>query len=136
MAFGDISVLGALRNAMSWRQTRQRVIAENIANSDTVGFRARDLKPLDPTRMAGPVGGLAPVSAMVTNAHHIAAMATSTSASKVDTVVDGFETTPDGNGVRLEDQMMKLTDNQMDYEVATTLYQRSLGLIRTAIRRG
>ena len=49
--------------------------------------------------------------------------------------VAGFETTPDGNGVVLEEQMMKVTANEMDFEAAATLYQKSLGLIRTAVRR-
>ncbi len=120
---------------MAWRQTRQRVLSENIANSDTVGFRPRDLKPLDPVKLAAGATAARPVAATVTNARHIASPPPANSSLTPDMVVGGFETTPDGNGVRLEDQMMKLTDNQLDYEIATTLYQRSLGLIRTAIRR-
>jgi flagellar basal-body rod protein FlgB len=49
--------------------------------------------------------------------------------------VSGYEVTPDGNGVTLEDQMMKLTANQLDYQAVTTLYSRGLGLIRTALKR-
>ena len=41
--------------------------------------------------------------------------------------------TPTGNGVSLEDEMMKVAANQMDFQAATTLYTRGLGLIRTAI---
>ena len=41
--------------------------------------------------------------------------------------------TPTGNAVNLENQMTKIAGNQMDYEVATTLYKRSLGLIKTAL---
>ena len=41
--------------------------------------------------------------------------------------------TPDGNSVSLEDQMMKVTQNQMDYQMATSLYARSLGLLKTAL---
>ena len=47
--------------------------------------------------------------------------------------VDGYEVTPDGNAVSLEDQMMKVTSNQMDYQTVTSLYQRSLGLLKTAV---
>ena len=36
-------------------------------------------------------------------------------------------------GMMLDDEMMKVAANQMDYQAATTLYTRSLGLIKTAI---
>ncbi len=45
----------------------------------------------------------------------------------------GFVTTPSGNAVNLEDEMMKVSQNALDYQSVTSLYQRSLGLIRTAI---
>ena len=45
----------------------------------------------------------------------------------------GFQTRPAGNAVNLEDQMLKVSANQMDYAAATSLYSRSLGLLKTAI---
>ncbi len=42
-------------------------------------------------------------------------------------------TRPAGNAVNLEDQMLKVSANQMDYAAATSLYSRSLGLLKTAI---
>jgi flagellar basal-body rod protein FlgB len=45
----------------------------------------------------------------------------------------GYETRPAGNAVNLEDEMMKVSANQMDYAAATSLYTRSLGLLKTAI---
>ena len=46
-----------------------------------------------------------------------------------------FEVTPNGNAVTLEDEMMKVTSNQLDYQAVTTLYARSIKLIRTALGR-
>ena len=46
----------------------------------------------------------------------------------------GWEITPEGNGVVLEEQMIKVTANAFDYQVASTLYSRSLGILKTAIR--
>ena len=40
----------------------------------------------------------------------------------------GYETRPAGNAVNLEDEMLKVSANQMDYAAATSLYSRSLGL--------
>jgi flagellar basal-body rod protein FlgB len=44
-----------------------------------------------------------------------------------------FETTPTGNSVVLEDEMVKVAQTQMDYETVTTLYSKSLGLVRMAL---
>ena len=45
----------------------------------------------------------------------------------------GYETRPAGNAVNLEDEMLKVSANQMDYAAVTTLYSRSLNLLKTAI---
>ena len=44
-----------------------------------------------------------------------------------------FEVRPTGNAVSLEDEMLKVAANQMDYQAATALYTRGLGLIKTAL---
>ena len=41
MAMNDLPILSALRTKMQWHQERQRVLAENISNSDTPNFRPR-----------------------------------------------------------------------------------------------
>ena len=46
-----------------------------------------------------------------------------------------FEVTPSGNAVTLEDQMMKVSGNDMDYQAVTTLYTRSMRLLKIAIGR-
>ncbi len=43
MSINDLPVLSALRTRMQWHQERQRVLAENVANSDTPNFKPRDL---------------------------------------------------------------------------------------------
>ena len=43
MAINDLPMLSALRTKMQWHQERQRVLAENISNSDTPNFKPRDL---------------------------------------------------------------------------------------------
>ncbi len=45
----------------------------------------------------------------------------------------GFTITPAGNAVNLEDQMMKVAANQMDFQAASSLYTKSLGLIKLAV---
>ena len=43
MAISDLPVLSALRTKMQWHQERQKVLAENVSNSDTPNFKPRDL---------------------------------------------------------------------------------------------
>jgi len=46
-----------------------------------------------------------------------------------------YEVRPTGNSVSLEDEMMKVAANQMDYAAATALYSRSLNLLKVALGR-
>ncbi len=46
---------------------------------------------------------------------------------------DNYEVRPIGNAVSLEDEMMKVAANQMDYQAATETYTQSINLIKTAL---
>ena len=50
--------------------------------------------------------------------------------------MDGYETAPSGNAVVLDEQMGKLAETQLDYELTTNLYRRQVGLIKTALGTG
>jgi flagellar basal-body rod protein FlgB len=129
MSINDLPVLSALRTKMQWHQERQRVLAENISNSDTPNFKPRDLvQPKFDRNGAGAIGALAMVR---TSAGHIAP--SGGTGGFAQNTKAGTETRPAGNAVNLEDEMLKVSANQMDYAAATSLYTRSLGLLKTAI---
>ena len=131
MAITDLPALSALRTRMQWHQERQRVLAENISNADTPGYMAKDLREpkLDGRGIAS--GGFgASLAMMQTSSGHVAA---SGGASFARDNKVGYETRPTGNNVNLEDEMLKVSANQMDYAAATSLYSRSLALLKTAI---
>jgi flagellar basal-body rod protein FlgB len=46
VAITDLPLFSMLRTRMQWHQERQRLLSENVANSDTPYFRPRDLAPL------------------------------------------------------------------------------------------
>jgi len=128
MPISDIPILSMLRTRMQWHQERQRVLAENVANADTPGYRARDLAPLSFDRaLTG-----ASLSLARTDANHIAAAAGGGSQFAEDGRLR-YEVRPRGNAVSHEDEMLKLAGNQMDYDAAASLYTHSLALIKTAI---
>lgn len=131
MALTDIPILSMLRTQMQWRQARQRVLAENVANADTPGFRPSDLAPLKFDK--NQVQELGTVTMARTDPLHLAGDTTgSADGFKVDRH-NGFEVHPTGNSVSLEQQMMKVAANQMDFQEAATLYAKSLALIKTAL---
>jgi flagellar basal-body rod protein FlgB len=133
MAISDISILSMLRTRMQWSQERQRVLAENVANADTPRYRGRDLTPpkFEEPKAVTP-SPVSMVSLSTTENGHIVGSGLSGSAFKTET--DGhYEVRPTGNAVNLEDEMMKVAANQMDYAAATALYNRSLNLLKTAL---
>src|SRR3546814_14125761 len=46
MDLGGFKLFGMLQRRMDWLGDRQRVLSQNVANSDTPHYAARDLKPL------------------------------------------------------------------------------------------
>ena len=133
MAITDISILSMLRTRLQWAQERQRVLAENVANADTPNYRGRDLAPLKfaaPNEVAA--APVATVSLIRTASGHIAGIGQSGSPFRSESK-GPYETRPTGNTVNLEQEMIKVAANQMDYQAATALYTRSLRLIKTAL---
>lgn len=128
MAIADLPILSMLRTKMHWHQERQRLLSENVANADTPDFRPRDLAPPDFERPPP-----RPVSLATTNASHLTGLSPDGSSRFRTSRDEVFETRPTGNAVSLEDEMMKVAANQMDYQAATTLYSKSLGLVKTAL---
>ena len=127
------NLMQALKTRMHWHQSRQKLLAENVANADTPNYRARDLAPPEFGRSQSslPAG----VTLVRTAAGHLGgSTASGTGPFQLDRK-GTYEVRPAGNAVTLEDEMMKVANNQMDYQAATTLYTRSLGLLKTAIGR-
>ena len=131
MAISGIPLFSMLRTKMQWHQERQRLLAENVANADTPEFRSRDLVPPSFDARRSP---LSDVSLARTNSAHLAG-AMDTNQFQLDRSSGGFESRPSGNAVSLEDEMMKVAANQMDYQAVASLYTRGLGLLKTAIGR-
>ncbi len=123
-------LMQALKTRMHYHQSRQKVLAENVANADSPGFRPSDLKAPDPRRG----GAAAGVALARTSAGH---MGPSGQRGGFDPLkAQRFEVTPNGNGVNLEDEMMKVAQNQGDFQLAASLYNKGLGLMKIAIGKG
>jgi flagellar basal-body rod protein FlgB len=130
MPISQIPLFSMLRTRMQWHQERQEVLAHNVSNANTPNFRPSDLAPPDP---AAPRAG-GSIAMLRTSSAHLAG--TTGGATQFQRANGGeFEVRPGGNAVNLEDEMLKVAANQMDYQAATALYARGLGLIKTALGR-
>lgn len=129
MAISDLPIFSMLRTRMNWHQERQRVLAENVANADTPRFQPKDLTPLDFGRQGPRAGGQLQLA--LTSPQHLAGPS---SVGNFATERPGkYDVKPAGNAVNLEDEMMKVASNQMDYQAAISLYSRSMGMFKTAL---
>ncbi|AWN53018.1 flagellar basal body rod protein FlgB [Methylobacterium sp. 17Sr1-1] len=132
MSVTDLPLVAMLRNRMQWQQTRQKVLAENVANADTPGFRARELKaPRFRPDGSLAAAGLPGVGLERTSLVHLAGTGQASPAE--ERTGTRFEMMPSGNAVSLEDEMLKAADNQGDYQLASLLYRKSLQTLRTAV---
>ena len=132
MGVADIPLLSQIKGRMTWLDERQRVVAQNVANSDTPGYVARDLKaPTDFAAALRDGGGLRMVQ---TSTGHMPIggpngppIARFTSRATPDS-----ETTLDGNSVVVEEQMLKMAESRMAYDAAIGLYSKSMAMIAMA----
>jgi flagellar basal-body rod protein FlgB len=98
-----------------WLTARQTLIADNIANANTPGFRARDIQPfsevLDQTQF----------SMATTNPAHIAPAEEELTQGARIAESDSWATTVSGNSVSLEQELMKEGDINRSYTMNSNI---------------
>lgn len=120
------SQLGPLQRSLDYHAERHNVVASNIANANTPGFR-----PLELLRVDGAAsGGTLPLN-RTEGAHLSTAGNAGTHGA---TVVEDASVAPglDGNSVSLEHEMSKLAANDLRYQGAAKLITHKLGMLRYA----
>lgn len=136
----DIPAFAALKDRMHYLQARQRVLATNVANADTPGFKPQDVSPggMDPTALGrnGPRPATPRIGTLglaVTDRGHLGGREGGAPGLEGRGAV--YETRPSRNAVSLEDEMMKVSQNQGAFQTAATLYQRGLQTLKLALGR-
>ena len=120
----------------SFLQSRHAVLAQNVANADTPRYRPKDLvEPDFASALKSSPRGVAPVRLERSRADHIAASPTPPTSPRRQRL-DGFEIAPSGNAVILEEQIRLLGAAERGYQLATSVYGKYVGLMRTAIGSG
>lgn len=109
---------------------RQTLVARNIANADTPGYRPMDL-PDPPGDFRGAGGG----GLRTTRPGHISA-ALGGAAAEARMQVDSADAAPDGNAVSLETEMVRAAEIRRQHDMALTVYRSGIDLLRTSLGRG
>jgi flagellar basal-body rod protein FlgB len=140
MVLDDIPLFSMLKGRLGYLTEREKLVAQNVANTDTPGYGPKDLKAFTfddhlnrrITSSRGVTGG---VNASPEAARHMAAQAGSKRATSYKPIsAPDSEGTLDGNQVVLEEQMLKMNETRMSYDAAISFYQKSMNLLRMASR--
>ena len=133
MNMPDMPLLSVLRERMSWLHHRQDVLSTNVANADTPGYVARDLRPQDFSSLLR--GETRHGSALnSTDPRHIT-MRPGSSSRFEDVEAADSVANPNGNAVSLEQEMIKVSETQAEFQAAANLYAKAMTLMKTAIGR-
>lgn len=113
------SVSSSLKTYLDLLTVRQKLVASNLANIDTPGYRTRDLDFQGELNAAIGRSGSEDMSVGQTVAE-----------------VEGLPVNNDGNNVNLDREAKLLADNAMRFELASTLLSGRFRNLRLAIKEG
>ena len=134
MTIQNIPLFQAMGAKMNYLETRQTVLSQNIANADTPNYRARDLTKIDFGTVLDKLIDDKNIHLETTNPAHMpqpdSIEQTHNRKQKIT-----YEVAPAGNAIVLEEQMVKATEVNMDYNLLTNLMRKQAGMIRTALGR-
>jgi flagellar basal-body rod protein FlgB len=105
-------VTNGLEHYMTLLSTRQKLVASNIANADTPGYKTQDINFQQELQNA--VAGSAPAAQEVS----------------------GLAVRNDGNNVSLDRESRLLAENALRFNIASNLLRSELKMVRMAIEGG
>ena len=128
MDISKLPLFSLISQRMSWLSDRQRVLADNVANADTPGYRARDLAPQDFGAALKSVPGPATTSSMhLSGSAGAGGLRSRTTRSNAKML--------SGNTVSVNQEMMKIAETANDFSLVTNLYRKQLGMLRAVLSR-
>ncbi|WP_425409257.1 FlgB family protein [Hyphococcus sp.] len=116
--FNDLKILHTASLMARHSVQRHGQIAENIANADTPGFKAKDLEPF---------------AQAYARSERSVVDGASAKAFRAERVETPGVASPNGNTVSLEDQMSRSTQASRDHDTALTIYSKTLSMLRSSL---
>ncbi len=124
-----IKLFDLAERRLAWADRRQAVLAQNVANADTPGWRPRDVAPFSAT-----LADAADASLARTDPGHLAGTADPGLLAGAPARPAGRG--PDGNAVSLDQELTKVADTDTTQSLVTAIYHTYFGLFRTALGSG
>ena len=105
----------AIQTSLDGLAARQRIIAQNLANSETPGYVAQNVNFEDSLRSAMSAGD--------------------PSATTISTSNSSDPTLPNGNNVNVDAETVSLVDTGLRYQLATQSMNNEFSILRTSLRQ-
>lgn len=150
MTTENLTVLHGMTEKIGWLESRQKTLAQNIANADTPNYRPLDAVPYEfkdvlamtsSSKLAlasGQVGTGRPTAPKMemTDKSHLNVNGLPGDVQEPDNKKQRqtYETAPAGNSVVLEEQLLKMGENYADHRLMTNLYQKNVNLIKSSLK--
>ena len=135
MNFTNIPLFNLMQDKMQYHSAQQAVLAQNVANVDTPGYLARDLKAPNFAAMAARAANTMHLTE--TNPNHMQpgdgkSRGAGSSIQRENT----YELNPIGNNVVIEEEMMRVAENQSEYQKVLGIYRKSIDMFKIALGKG
>ena len=125
----SIEIMRLAQGMAAHAGTRQATIAQNVAQADTPGYKARDVVPFAQSYSENDIAPL-----RRTRAGHLG-FSGPTSQPEIQTISSKGTEAPNGNTVSLETEMVKSAEVRQQHEMALSIYKSSLDILRASIGR-
>lgn len=129
--FTELNVFKLAHAMASHAGKRQALVSQNIANADTPGYHAKDIKPFKEVFSEGANPGAMRAS----RARHLNGAGAGLGGAMdwaVTTTKGGSD--PNDNSVSIEEQMLKSVEVKRQHDRALAIYKSSMNVLRTSIR--
>ena len=130
MAISFDSALGVHEQALLLRERRAEILANNLANADTPGFKARDLDFKGALQQAISLSD--PPGLRTTDSQHIQSMSGSADGDLLYRIP--MQPSIDGNTVDTDIEMANFARNAMDFQASLTFLQSKFRGLRSALK--
>lgn len=121
--FENLDIFRAAQSMAIHAGKRQSLIAQNIANADTPGYKPLDINPFSEVLQSNPIGKNASFSTLPTAVSTLEPF-----------TINGSES-PNGNAVSVEQQMVKAIEARRQHDQALAIYKSALTIIRASLGR-
>ena len=128
--FDKLTIFAKANDLALHAAARQSVIAQNVANADTPGYRARDVASFAETYKPD-----RPDQMRATRSGHIGTDMATSPATESNVVYRAGATSPNGNSVSIETEMMMAAEAKRDHDMALAVYKSTLGIVRSSLGR-